>query len=47
MPTLPIFFVGLPIQISLQITVFMIALTSIMMTFRNFFKETYSGLFLF
>jgi flagellar biosynthetic protein FliR len=47
MPTLPIFFVGLPIQISLQITVFMIALTSIMMTFMNFFKETYSGLFLF
>ena len=46
MPTLPIFFVGLPVQISLQMAVFMITLMSIMMTFMNFFTETYKGLFL-
>jgi len=46
MPTLPIFFVGLPVQITLQMLVFMITLTSIMMTFMNFFASTYTGLFL-
>jgi len=46
MPALPIFFVGLPIQIGMQIAVFMIAFSGIMMTFLNFFTEKYRGLFI-
>jgi len=46
MPALPIFFVGLPIQVTLQIAVFMITLATIMMTFMNFFNDKFRGLFL-
>ena len=46
MPALPIFFVGLPIQVTMQIAVFMITIAGIMMTFMNFFGENYRGLFL-
>jgi flagellar biosynthetic protein FliR len=46
MPLLPIFFVGLPVQIMLQIAVFMITFSGIMMTFMNFFGERFRGLFI-
>ncbi len=46
MPALPIFFVGLPIQIGMQLAMFMIAFTGMMMTFMNFFTEKYRGLFI-
>lgn len=46
MPTLPIFFVGLPVQILLQMAVFMVTFAGIMMTFMTFFNDKYQGLFL-
>ncbi|PCI42492.1 MAG: flagellar biosynthetic protein FliR [Rhodospirillaceae bacterium] len=39
MPQLPIFFFGMPIQISLQIYLFAISLTTVMMVFMQYFTE--------
>lgn len=43
MPQLPVFFFGMPIQISLQISLLMISLTSMMMVFMRFYTETLMG----
>ncbi len=39
MPTFPVFFVGMPIQISIQISVLAIVLSSIMMVFMGYFSD--------
>jgi len=44
MPQLPVFFFGLPIQITMQITVLMLSLSTIMMVFMSSFEE---GLMMF
>ncbi len=46
MPMLPIFFVGLPVQLIMQIAVLMITFSSIMMTFMMFFDDRFRTLFL-
>lgn len=43
MPALPVFFVGLPAQIAMQISVFMLTLTAIMMMFLSRFEEGFSA----
>ena len=45
MPQMPVFFVGLPIQITIQISVLMMAVSGIMMVFLMRFDEGY-GVFL-
>ena len=39
MPALPVFFVGLPVQVMIQITVLTMALSGIMMVFLSNFQE--------
>ncbi|MEE8393378.1 MAG: flagellar biosynthetic protein FliR [Rhodospirillales bacterium] len=39
MPALPVFFFGLPIQVSMQISVFMITFSSMMLVFMSRFEE--------
>lgn len=39
MPQLPVFFFGLPIQITMQLFLFIVALTSIMLVFMSFFEN--------
>jgi flagellar biosynthesis protein FliR len=41
MPQMPVFFVGLPIQIAIQVTLVMLALSGIMMVFMTHFGEGY------
>ncbi len=43
MPTLPVFFFGLPIQVSMQITFLFITLSSIMLVFMSHFEELLSS----
>lgn len=43
MPALPVFFVGLPAQIAIQISVFMLTLSAIMMMFLSRFEEGISA----
>ncbi len=43
MPALPIFFVGLPAQVMIQISVFMLTLSSMMMVFLARFQDGYAG----
>jgi flagellar biosynthetic protein FliR len=42
MPQLQVFFIGIPLQISLQIWVMMLTLSGIMMVFLNRFSEVLS-----
>ena len=42
MPALPVFFVGLPIQIAIQISVFALTISGIMMVFLSRFEEGFS-----
>lgn len=46
MPQLQVFFVGLPVQIALQLSIFMIALSAMMTVFMEYFRDTYSAMFL-
>lgn len=46
MPALPVFFVGLPIQIALMISVMILTMASIMMAFLEGFREGYSDFLL-
>ena len=41
MPQMPVFFVGLPIQITIQVTMVMLALSGIMLVFMTRFGESY------
>ncbi len=43
MPALPVFFVGLPIQIGIQISVFALTISGIMMVFLSRFEEGFSA----
>ena len=43
MPTLPVFFFGLPIQVSMQITILFITLSSIMLIFMSRYDEMLSS----
>lgn len=43
MPTLPVFFFGLPIQLALQIFVLALALASMMMVFTNHFADVFGA----
>ncbi len=42
MPALPVFFVGLPVQIGIQISVFMLTLSAIMMMFLSRFEDGFA-----
>ncbi len=42
MPALPVFFVGLPIQIGIQISVFALTISGIMRVFLSRFEEGFS-----
>jgi len=42
MPTLPIFFFGLPVQITMQIWVLIVSVSAIMLSFMNHFSEGYA-----
>jgi len=42
MPTLPVFFFGLPVQIVMQIWVLVVTLSAIMLSFMNNFSEGYA-----
>ncbi|HEY9163592.1 MAG TPA: flagellar biosynthetic protein FliR [Magnetovibrio sp.] len=44
MPQLPVFFFGMPIQIALQMYLLMVALTSMMMVFMNYFQDGLMGM---
>lgn len=44
MPQLPVFFFGMPIQIALQLYLLMVALTSMMMVFMNYYQAGLIGL---
>lgn len=39
MPALPVFFVGLPIQLAIQVFVFILSISGILMVFMTFFDE--------
>ena len=39
MPAMPVFFVGLPIQLATQITVLMLTISSVMIVFLSKFQE--------
>jgi flagellar biosynthetic protein FliR len=43
MPQLPVFFFGLPIQITMQIAVLMMTLSTAMMVFLSRFEDAFSG----
>lgn len=43
MPQLPVFFFGMPIQIALQISLFMLSLSSMMLVFLRFFNDNLMG----
>ncbi len=43
MPALPVFFFGLPAQISIQVWVFTIVLSGMMLVFLKHFQDTYSS----
>ncbi len=43
MPTLPVFFFGLPIQITIQIWTLSAVLSAMMLVFLNYFQEGYGG----
>ncbi len=43
MPTLPVFFFGLPIQVSMQIAILSITLSSVMLIFMSRFEEEFSS----
>lgn len=44
MPALPVFFVGLPIQITMQITLMTLTLSSILLVFLTYFQEGMGGM---
>ena len=41
MPNLPIFFIGLPIQVSLQLSVMALSMSGLMMVFLSHFQDAY------
>ncbi len=43
MPALPVFFIGLPIQLTIQISVLMLALSGMMIVFLSHFQDGYAA----
>ena len=41
MPALPVFFFGLPLQLSMQIWVMTVTVSGILMVFLGYFRDTY------
>jgi flagellar biosynthetic protein FliR len=43
MPALPVFFIGLPLQIMAQLSVLAIALSGMMLVFLSYFEDTFTS----